>query len=432
MPHTQAATLHEHRPLIACEMCGAIYRRHALAHGEKALCRRCDTVLWRYSRLDAHAWLALTVAGLLVYGIANAFPIASLAVQGVTRQATLADAIAITWQHGYPTVAVMAGLTALALPLLQILALLWVLGPLAAGRLAPGFPAVMRLLGLLRPWCMVPVFLLGVLVAVVKLVALARLEPGAGLLGFAGLTVFSTLLSRLSPHQLWRMAERAGVIPVHDPVPAPGTALGPCHVCGQVQALPLHDPEALHRCVRCDAHVHLRKPDTMSRTWALVLTAGLLYIPANVLPVMQITTLFGTSNHTILGGVIDLWRTGSWDLAVIVFIASVAVPITKLLSLAVLLISVQRAARGSLPQRTRLYRLVELIGQWSMLDIYVVVLLGALARFQGLMQISAGPGATAFGLVVVLTMLAAMSFDPRRTWDRAGAGAPSAQPAHLP
>jgi len=172
--------------------------------------------------------------------------------------------------------------------------------------------------------------------------------------------------------------------------------------------------------VRCEAVVHYRKPDHLARTWALLLAAVVFYIPANVLPVMQVSSVLGDSAHTILGGVVELWQMGSWDIALIVFIASVAVPLTKLLALILLLLTEQWRSTTNLRPRTRLYQMVEFIGQWSMLDVFVVILLAALADFQGLMEISAGAGAAAFGVVVILTMLAAMSFDLRRSWDLAG------------
>jgi paraquat-inducible protein A len=144
------------------------------------------------------------------------------------------------------------------------------------------------------------------------------------------------------------------------------------------------------------------------------------YIPANVLPVMKVSSVLGDSAHTILGGVVELWEMGSWDIALIVFIASVAVPLTKLLALILLLLTEQWRSTTNLRPRTRLYQMVEFIGQWSMLDVFVVILLAALADFQGLMEISAGAGAAAFGVVVILTMLSAMSFDLRRSWDLEG------------
>ncbi|OZI34070.1 paraquat-inducible membrane protein A [Bordetella genomosp. 10] len=420
------------RPLIACEHCASIYRRHDLDPGEVASCGRCGTTLWRYSGLTLASWLALAVTASIVFMIANAYPVAIMQVQGMEQQASLLDAITVTWEQDHWAVALMTGAAGFALPMAQLILLMWVLYPLSRGRLPPAFRFCMRMLGLLRPWCMVPVFMLGVLVAVVKLSGMASVQPGFGLAGFALLTILLTMLGRLSPHTLWRYAEDTGVVQAFIPQERHGEILTGCHVCGQVQAVPLGEPEALHRCHRCNAVLHLRKPDHLARTWALLIAAVFFYVPANVLPVMSINSLFGSSAHTILGGVIELWQMGSWDLATIVFVASVMVPLTKLLSLAALALFIQFGNTANLRQRTRLYSMVEFIGQWSMLDVFVVILLAALANFHGLMEISAAPGAAAFGMVVILTMLAAMSFDPRRGWDQAAAGtqiASAASPA---
>lgn len=411
----------DRQPLIECEHCASIYRRHQLEPGETANCARCGATLWRYSGLTLSNWLALAIAALIVFGVANAYPVASMSVQGMVQQASLLDAIFITWRQDHWVVAIMTGMAGFALPMLQLSVLLWVVGPLSRGREPLGFRTAMRLLGFLRPWCMVPVFLLGVLVAVVKLAGMAAVTPGIGLVAFGILTILLTMLGRLSPHVLWRYAESVGVVPVHIPQTAPDTVLTGCHVCGQVQGLPrAADPEEHHHCVRCDALVHFRKPDHLARTWALLLAAVVFYIPANVLPVMQVRSVLGDSAHTILGGVVELWDMGSWDIALIVFIASVAVPLTKLLALMLLLLTEQWRSTTNLRPRTRLYQMVEFIGQWSMLDVFVVILLAALADFQGLMEISAGAGAAAFGLTVILTMLSAMSFDLRRSWDLEG------------
>lgn len=172
-------------------------------------------------------------------------------------------------------------------------------------------------------------------------------------------------------------------------------------------------------CPRCGAPLYPRKPDSLSRTWAYLLTAALLYLPANTLPMMITTQLTGTRSDTIMSGVQALWTGGSWDLALIVFIASVAVPVIKILVLALLLVSVRQRWTWGMRERAELYRFIELIGRWSMLDIFVVALLIALVRFEGLSQVNAGSGAVAFAGVAILTMLAARSFDPRLIWDAA-------------
>lgn len=195
--------------------------------------------------------------------------------------------------------------------------------------------------------------------------------------------------------------------------------LARCPLCGR---LGMHAPEA--RCHRCGSRLHLRKPDSVGRTWALLIAAYALYLPANLLPIMETRSLFGVQQDTILSGVAYLWSSGSWVLAGVVFIASIAVPLLKLLSLTLLVASVQRRWRGQTRQRTRLYRLLELVGRWSMLDVYVVAILVALVRAQAVADMSPGPAVLAFGAVVVLSMLATMAFDPRLIWDPADAAAP--------
>ena len=191
-----------------------------------------------------------------------------------------------------------------------------------------------------------------------------------------------------------------------------------CAVCALVSRAPPagHDGH----CPRCSAALQARKPASLARTWAFLIAAMLLYVPANVLPIMDTSSLFGMQRDTILSGVAFLWTSGSQVLAVLVFFASIMVPLAKMLALTVLAASVQLRARWHPRTRTRLYRVIEFAGRWSMLDIYVVTLLVALVQINTLASIHAGPGAAAFGAVVVLTMFAAASFDPRLIWDSLG------------
>ncbi len=189
-----------------------------------------------------------------------------------------------------------------------------------------------------------------------------------------------------------------------------------CPICG-VLCRNVSD-HSRHACPRCGSALHMRKPNSLGRTWALLIAAIALYIPANLLPVMETGTLLSSAeSHTILGGVIELWNDGAWYLAAIVFIASVVVPILKIVALGLLALGVQRGWSTRLRQRAALYRMVEAVGHWSMLDVYVIAVLVALVHFRGLAEVTPGPGITAFGLVVVLTMWASASFDPRLTYD---------------
>ena len=195
---------------------------------------------------------------------------------------------------------------------------------------------------------------------------------------------------------------------------AAARGLACCHVCLKVA------PEALHDCLRCGASLHLRVPDSIQRTWALILTACLLYIPANALPIMTTTQLGRATDSTILGGVIYLVQHGDFPIAAVIFIASVFVPIGKLFALSWLCWSVSRRQATSHRERARLYRLTELVGKWSMTDVFVVAILVALIHLGGVLRITPGPAALAFGGVVVATMLAAHTFDPRLMWDHMG------------
>lgn len=187
-----------------------------------------------------------------------------------------------------------------------------------------------------------------------------------------------------------------------------------CEQCGLLNPA---DPHASQACARCGHILHPRKIDSLSRTWALLLAAALLYIPANLLPVMNTTTLFKVQKDTIISGVIYFWTTGSQGLAVLIFCFSILIPLLKVGSLCYLSLSVWRKSSHIRRQRAQLFRVIEFVGRWSMLDVFVVALMVGLVQFRSLAQIEAGPGAIAFGAVVVLTMMASHSFDPRLIWD---------------
>jgi paraquat-inducible protein A len=197
-----------------------------------------------------------------------------------------------------------------------------------------------------------------------------------------------------------------------------------CPHCGTVWRNALDG----QRCQRCRARMFSRKPDSLSRTWALLITAAILYLPANLMPVMTTRSLLGVQEDTILSGVIYFWVTGDWTLAVIIFVASFVVPLFKLGALMLMALAAWEGTDWARRERTRLWRIVERVGRWSMLDVFVVSLLAGLVKAENVAEITAGPGIASFGGVVVLTMLASISFDPRLAWD---APVPAAAPARL-
>ncbi len=207
----------------------------------------------------------------------------------------------------------------------------------------------------------------------------------------------------------------------HDGVPTVASlGLLACRHCGTVW----RDASEGQACERCGTHLHRRKPDSLNRTWALLIAACVMYVPANLLPVMVTQSLFGTQHDTILSGIIYFWVSGSYGLAAVVFVASFLVPLFKLAALFILAMSAQRGSPWRRHERARLYHVIEIIGRWSMLDVFVVSLLTGLVQIRGFAVITAGIGIAAFGAVVVLTMLASLSFDPRLSWDDEPAAVP--------
>ncbi|HTP99614.1 MAG TPA: paraquat-inducible protein A [Casimicrobiaceae bacterium] len=200
-----------------------------------------------------------------------------------------------------------------------------------------------------------------------------------------------------------------------DPHSAAAAGVISCHECGLL-ARPA-SREAPGHCPRCGERLHWRHEHAIQRTWALLIAAMILYAPANLLPVLTTNTLVSSDSDTIMSGVIFLYDTGSWPLALIVLVASVMIPLGKILALAYVLVSVQRRSAVSNRQRTRLYRIVEFIGRWSMLDVFVDTFVVALVQLSPLMSVEPGPGVVYFMAVVILTMFAAQSFDPRLIWD---------------
>lgn len=189
-------------------------------------------------------------------------------------------------------------------------------------------------------------------------------------------------------------------------------------ICTECHELNKQDADSdVQTCTRCGALVHARRPNSLARTWALLITAAIVYIPANVLPIMTVSSLGQGDPNTIMSGVIQLVQHGMIPIAAVVFIASILVPTFKLVGIALLLFSVQRRQPLSARQRIWMYRFIEFIGRWSMLDIFVIAILVAVVNFGRLASVEANLGAIAFASVVILTMLAAVTFDPRLIWD---------------
>jgi paraquat-inducible protein A len=399
--------------LISCHDCGVLHRRRPVRPREKARCVRCRSVLYRGIHSDASRMAAITLGAVFTFLIAQFFPIVELEVGGYNSSATLLGAIRVLWMEQMQLVAAVVFLFTILLPAVELGALLYVTLSLRRGQRPPGFDHLLRAVGMARRWGMTEVLMIGILITIVKMTSLAQVVVQPGLFAFGALTLMLAIVVSFDPKILWNIGEHlpGPRRPAQQVVRDENAPLLACHSCGLVE------PARHRHCARCGTRLHRRHPDSVGRTWAFLLAATILYIPANLLPVMYTHSLFGKEDDTIISGVVYFWTSGSPALAAIIFIASIVVPVLKLAALALLAWTAQRRSRWQPMQRTALYRIVEFVGRWSMLDIFVITLTVALVRFQSLAVITAGPGAMAFCAVVVLTMIAAMQFDPRLIWD---------------
>lgn len=207
---------------------------------------------------------------------------------------------------------------------------------------------------------------------------------------------------------------------------AASSGLAGCHTCGRVS------PVSLGKCPRCRSPLHLRKSDSIRTTVALMMAAGALYIPANILPIMTVVELGDVSTNTIVSGIKTFWRQGAYPIALVIFAASIMIPLLKMVALGWLCLAASGKLKPSPKMLGKVYWFTELLGRWSMIDIFVVGILVALVQLGNYMTITPGPGALAFAGVVVLTMLAAMSFDPRLLWDRLALLEADSPPTNFP
>lgn len=402
--------------IICCHECGLLHRREPIPVGAKASCSVCGSLLYRHVPDSVDRSLALYITALLLFIIANSFPFLSLELGGRQVDSLLVSSAWVMYQLGMGELGLLIFITSVAFPFVVIVGMVFLLTAARFGHFPPFGGPVYRLVKSVLPWSLTGVFMLGTLISVVKLQGLANVVFGPALLAFA-LLLFVGTAARVSfdPSHLWSLhdAEPTTLLPK----PNNEDPLLHCHTCGFVAHASDRVLENSHRCPRCTSPMHHRIHNSLEKTWALLFSASVLFIPANVYPVMTVVQFGKGAPSTIVGGVMTLIELGMWGLAMLVFIASVVVPVTKLLILAFLCISVQRNSSWRPKDRTLLYRITEVVGAWSMVDIFLVGLLSALVSLGTLSTITPGIGAIFFAGVVVLTMFAAHSFDPRLIWD---------------
>ena len=415
-----------HNQILECRDCGRFNALPPVPPGTAQHCARCKTRLRRTMREPIDLPLALSLAGVMLYLLAATTPMISLEAAGQESVMALPSGPDQLDLQGAPELAVVVLVTTMLMPLLKLLSLVIVLGGLKLGWRPRALARLFGWVELMTPWSMIEVFLLAGFVAYTRLDAVGSVELGPAAYALAGLMVLMVALdARLDPEAIWQALERAGPAPRRA---VPGAPLLSCHTCGLISQAPEGMP-----CPRCGAHLHRRKRNSQVRTWALVIAAAVLYIPANIYPVMTFISLGQGAPSTIISGVEELAEAGLWPLAALVFVASIAIPLLKLVGLVILLVAGDRGSAVRLRDRTRLYRMIAFVGRWSMIDVFLLAYLVALLRLGAIATVEPGLGAVAFASVVVLTMLAAETFDPRVMWDRAAATHPPvATPAPTP
>ena len=421
----RAMTTAESQARVACPDCGLVQRLPALTGWHFAECRRCARLLAgpAVGRVDAP--LALALGALLLLIPATVEPLLSVASHGAERTCWLWSGIAGLWQEGFAPLAMIVGAFCVVFPYVYLAALIAVLAELRLGGRAYVGPIFRWIMGL-RPWMMLEIFVVGCFVAYsrLRLVVDVRVLAGGwclmaatGALLFAltqldERTVWEALPLRRAPRESrWHLGRRAGDRLDRNQAIA-------CTAC----ELLVSGARAGSACPRCEATLHHRKPYSFRVTAALVATAFMLYVPANALPVLTLVSLGDEQSNTILTGVLELIHNRLWPLALIVFLASIVVPLLKLCGLTWMLLATVQGSPRTLVARTRFFRFIDTVGSWSNIDVFVASVLVGLLQFGAIAQARAGAGLVAFAAVVVLTMIATRTFDTRLMWDASQRG----------
>ena len=374
-------------------------------------CRDCGQfqVIPAMGPSTAHCLRHAGRVALGLFAIGSTMSLMTVSKAGIIHSANLFSGPIGLDNNGLWELSLVVLITTVAAPFVKLASMTYVL---------IGIRTVFAFIEHLRPWSMVEVYLLGVFVAYVKLSGLVHIDIGTALyaLGLLMLVMVAADVA-LDRQAVWEKLAPPAPSGTATIVNRPTQGAIGCDTCGLV-SVPLPgaaDP----RCPRCEFRLHHRKPNSLVRTASLSVAALILYLPANYYPVLTVIQFGAGEPSTILGGVQELIESKMYPLALLVFFASVAVPMLKLVGLSYMLITTQSGQGRWLAQRTRLYHIVCWIGRWSMIDIFMEALLGALVRFGGIVTIEPGFGAVAFCSVVILTIFAAESFDPRLMWDAA-------------
>ncbi|CNK56413.1 PqiA family integral membrane protein [Yersinia pseudotuberculosis] len=392
-----------------CCECDALFTLPPLGGNQTAYCPRCNAQItsgrdWSLTRLTAMA-----CAMLLLMPFAFTEPLISIRLLGTRIDASLLAGIWQMSRQGDPITASMVAFCILAAPVTLTFSILYLR---IGSRIGINLRPILLILERLKEWVMLDIYLIGMAVACIKVKEYADIMPGTGLIAYLALTLLSILtLVHLNLEQLW---ER--FYPQEQP-PGPQETLRVCLSCHYTG-----HPDSHGRCPRCHTPLRHRRRHSLQKTWAALIAAIVLLLPANLLPISIVYANGARIEDTIFSGVVSLASSGNFPIAAVVFIASVLVPFTKVIVLITLLLSIHLKTQHSLKTRMRLLRLITWIGRWSMLDLFVIALMMSLINRDQLFSFTMGPAAFYFGSAVILTILAVEWLDSRLIWDAYATG----------
>jgi paraquat-inducible protein A len=410
------------KKLRECPQCGLICKMPAMRTGLVADCPQCNHALWRNQEHPFKYVIACSLAAALFYVFALVAPFLEISAYGRFQLAKIETGPTQLVQNGFQLVGFLVLAVTVIFPGIKIaMVLVTLIG--AESRLLPArfLKAIFRWYEPIRPWAMIDVYLLGFMVAYTRLAGMASVHLDTALFALVGVMIsMAAADAALDMETVWQALDK-----MEKPSPARQAPLSStnakrrspmligCHRCDLVN-LAGHG----ERCMRCRTPLSFRKAGSIGHSAAFLIAAAVLYIPANVFPVMSITELGSATPYTIMGGIVELIDANLWPLALLVFFASITIPLMKLLILAYMLWQTKAGRTEHLLGRTRAYRLIKFVGRWSMIDVFMISILVALVRFGQFTSIRAEAGAPCFAAVVVLTMFAVDGFDPRLMWDR--------------
>lgn len=413
MPNAHTSPEAHESHLRECLACGMFQKVPPVEPTQAAHCLRCDAPLRRGRKNPLTYSLAFTLAAALMLALAAGLPFLGLRALGRFYPSTMLTGPVELSRHGLPELGLLVVMCAIVMPAIKLGLMAYVLAGLRTANPPASLPRAFAWLDTVRPWAMVEVFMLGVFVAFSRLEAIATVTIGPALYAAGACMLLTAAADASLDHEaVWDEIDRRGLsgTPLaHGPQRISCTS---CHMVHQA-----HDGE---RCTRCGTTLRLRTPRSLATTWSLVLASLVFYLPANLLPVMTVVRYGRAQPDTIMSTVRQLGEANMWPLAALVFFASIMVPGAKLLALILMMVTTHRRSAWALRGRSKMHRIVEAVGRWSMLDVFLLSTLVALVQIGLLTTIRPENGDIYFASVVVLTMIAARSFDSRLMWDAAG------------